>query len=171
LGVFFEEDIGFQKGFFKMRLPLVFQFFGFWLCLALPCAVASPLGQYIWGPPDSDPVRPYLETAKIPHNSQWEEKGWTPQDWIDSRDGNAFTVVNGLYEAKIITDQYSDGDVPVLEVGQAFLDLSHQDKRRVTAFFDAVFGITKTGKGFFLIRFHKHSIPVGLFNAKGLQLQ
>ncbi|MCC6597554.1 MAG: hypothetical protein IT559_02045 [Alphaproteobacteria bacterium] len=133
-------------------------------------AELAQFGKWIWGPPSADPTRPYLEGARLPNNSQWAEDEWTPQAWIDSR-GSAAAVIEGFYETDIITDQYTDGDTPVLEVGQRFLDLSGQDKRRVAAFFDDTFGITNTEKGLFLIRFEKRSVPVGIFTKQGLQLQ
>lgn len=158
-------------------------FFVFQVFMALFLAVLAPisghagslseLGKYIWGPPKSDFVRPYLEEAKLPHNSRWADDEWSPQDWIDSRGGNAVNVVNGFYEAGIISDQYIDDDIPVLEVGQGFLELGAQDKRRVVAFIDEVFGVTKYGDpAVIMIYFHdKKETPVGVFNAQGLQLQ
>lgn len=135
-------------------------------------AEARGVGSYVWGPPKSDFVRPHLEEAKIPHNSRWANDQWSPQDWIDSRGGDAVTVVNGLYEADIIVDQYFDGDAPILEVGQGFIELGAEDKRRVVAFIDEVFGVTKFAKpGVILIQFHEYDEPVGVFTAEGLQLQ
>lgn len=159
-----------------MRSFIVFQivtvlFFGIF---AASASHASGIGDYIWGPPQSDFVRPYLEKAKLPHNSRWADDEWTPQDWIESRGGNAIAVINGFYEAGIISDQYFDDDVPVLEVGQNFLELGAKEKRRVVAFVDDVFGVTKFSQaGVILIYFQadKKDEPVGLFSAQGLQLQ
>lgn len=153
-----------------MRYFLVFQavalFFGAGLAQAGPLQAA---GKYIWGPPSVDPVRPYLEEGKIPHNSQWADDQWSPQDWIEDR-GSAKAVMDGLYSSGIITDQYTEDGIPVLEVGQRFLELSDQEKRRVASFVDVVFGITRQS-GLYLIYFHKNDIPVGLFTVEGLQLQ
>ena len=88
----------------------------------------------------------------------------------DIREYAAKAVIDGFYSSGIVTDQYSDDDIPVLEVGQRFLELSDQDKRRVAMFIDDTFGITKA-HGLFLIYFHKHETPVGLFTSEGLQLQ
>jgi hypothetical protein len=154
-----------------MRFITVFQYVALMaLAFAAQPALAQNLSKYIWGPPNTNPVRPYLEEAKIPHNSQWADDQWRPQDWIDSRGGSAAAVIDGFYESGIITDQYTDGDIPVLEVGQRFLELSDQDKRRVAAFVDETFGITRQS-GLFLINFHKNDTPVGVFTAQGLQLQ
>ena len=128
-------------------------------------------GKWIWGPPNTDPVRPYLEEGKIPHNSQWADDEWEPQMWIEDR-GSAKAVIDGFYAAGVVTDQYIDHGMPVLEVGQTFLELSGQEKRRVAAFFDHVFRVTQTHeKGAFHIIFHKHDALVGLFGKEGLQLQ
>ncbi|MEZ5814387.1 MAG: hypothetical protein R3E13_06665 [Alphaproteobacteria bacterium] len=125
-----------------------------------------------WGPPHSDFVRPHLEEAKLPHNSRWADDEWEPQDWIDARGGSVVRVVNGFYDAGIIVDQYFDDDVPVLEVGQGFIELGAQDKRRVVAFMDEVFGVTKFSKpGVIMVHFHEDDAPIGVFNAQGLQLQ
>lgn len=161
-----------------MKFFLILQVVVLVLCpVFIPAASAqsmkagfSSFTKWIWGPPDSSSVRPYLEGAKLPHNSQWADDEWTPQAWIDSR-GSASAVIEGFYEAGIITDQYTDGDVPVLEVGQKFLELSGQDKRRVVAFFDDTFGISRSGQGVLKVVFEKGDIPVGLFTAEGLQLQ
>ena len=161
-----------------MRVFVVFQCLIIILAFSAPLSLAhadmssyTQLQKYIWGPPKSDLVRPYLRTAKIPHNSQWADDQWTPQDWIDDR-GSAEAVIDGFYASEIITDQYSEGETPVLEVGQRFLDLSPQDKRRVVGFFDDVFGVTGGAPdGAMLIYFHNDDEHVGVFNKDGLQLQ
>jgi hypothetical protein len=140
------------------------------MILAAGPAGAQSIGKYIWGPPNTDPVRPYLEEAKLPHNSQWADDQWQPEDWIKARGGSAKAVIDGFYNAGIITDQYTDDDIPVLEVGNRFLELSDQDKRRVAMFVDDTFGITRKS-GLFLIYYNRHDTPVGVFTAQGLQLQ
>ncbi len=151
---------------FQVLIAMVFTVLG------ASTGFASDLGEYIWGPPKSDFVRPHLEEAKLPHNSRWADDEWTPQDWINSRGGSAVAVINGFYEAGIISDQYFDDEMPVLEVGQNFLELGAQDKRRVVAFVDEVFGVTKISEaGVILILFHEKDKPIGVFNAQGLQLQ
>jgi len=88
-----------------MRFATVFQLFTVFLLGFAGSALASSGADYLWGPPESDFVRPYLEEAKLPHNARWADDNWSPQDWIDSRGGNAAAVVNGFYKAKIVTDQ------------------------------------------------------------------
>ena len=144
---------------------------------------AASLWKFIWGPPTHDETRLYINEAKWPHNSQWANDQWSPQDWIDARGGNAMAVVNGFYSAGIINDQYFAGDdVPVLEVGQRFFDLSDLDKQRVSAFIDHVFGVTRSdnGHGAFRLVFVEDSYfwglwkekrDIGLFTAQGVQIQ
>jgi hypothetical protein len=136
-------------------------------------------GKYVWGTPSHDETRLYLNEAKIPHNSQWADDQWTPQNWIDARGGSAMAVIKGLYDAGIVLDQYVD-DVPVLVVGRPFLELSGLEKRRVTAFFDHVFEITAgADNGVFNVVFveekfygmFRETADIGYFNASGLYLQ
>ena len=71
-------------------------------------------------------------------------------------------------------DQYFDDEIPVLEVGQNFLELGAQDKRRVVAFVDEIFGVTKfsqAGVILIYIQADKTEKPVGVFTVQGLQLQ
>lgn len=161
-----------------MKIILGLQLIALLLCpVFMPAAQAqgikkslSGVTKWIWGPPTAPAVQPYLEGAKLPHNSQWADDQWTPQAWIESR-GSAAAVIEGFYETGIITGQYTDGNIPVLEVGQRFIDLSGQDKRRVVAFFDDTFGITRSSPGILKVVFEKDDLPVGLFSAEGLQLQ
>ena len=157
-----------------MRKILIFNVFICFLAVffSVEGQAVERFGKFIWGPPKSDFVRPYLEEAKLPHNSQWADDEWSPQDWIDARGGSVIAVVNGFYSAGIIKDQYFDDDVPVLEVGQTFIDLSGQEQRRVVAFMDDVFGVTSSSKaGVIEIEFHDDNKSVGLFTKDGLQLQ
>lgn len=139
---------------------------------------AKVSAKYIWGPVKHPETRHYLETADFSHTSQWENDDWKPQDWIVERGGSAMAVINGLYDAGIILDQYVEDDVPVLEVGQAYVEhLSSFDQRRVAAFVDHVFSITTHNPaGSFRIVFNppppeKRKRDIGLFTANGLQLQ
>ncbi len=153
-----------------MRFILCIQMVTIALAAGISAPAQAQIGKYIWGPPNTNPVRPYLEEGKLPHNSQWNDDGWTPQDWVASRGGSTKAVIDGFYNSGIITDQYTDDDIPVVEVGQRFLQLSDQDKRRVMMFVDETFKITQQN-GSFMIYFHKYDTPVGLFTAQGLQLQ
>lgn len=177
-----------------MRFSYVFQVLAVSLALSSAAPVYAGLddayvpqdesmmkyGKYFWGKSTHDVTRPYLNEAKVPHNSKWADDSWSPQDWIDARGGDPMAVINGFYEAGIIEDQYVD-DVPVLAVGRPFLELSGQEKRRVTAFFDYVFEITTAAdNGVFnvvllgdkkLFGLTRDQIDLGYFNASGLYLQ
>jgi len=116
-------------------------------------------------------VRPYYEDSKIPHNVQWDYEGWNPQSWIADK-GSAKAVMDDLYAGKIITKQYIDDEIPILEVGDGFMDLSTREKRRVAAFVDHVFGVTKTSpNGTFIVKRAGADDPIGLYTKHGLQLQ
>ena len=158
-----------------MRFLYVFQCFMVVFALAMPAAAQtatlSGFGKLLWGPPQHDETRPTLLEAKIPHNSQWADENWSPQEWIDDR-GSAEAVIDGFYKSGIITDQYFDEDVPVLEVGDRFMDLSEQEQRRVTAFIDHVYNVTgSSAAGVYMIASHRRDDPIGLFSKQGLQFQ
>ena len=154
-----------------MRFFLLFQVLTISL-FAHNAYAAESLLKYIWGPPSHSDVRPYLREAKLPHNSQWADDEWRPQDWIDSRGGSPVKVMNGLYESRVIKDQYFDGDVPVLEVGQEFLLLSTRDQARVLAFVDDVYKVTSTHPaGIISICLDHADQTIGVFTKDGLQVQ
>lgn len=127
-------------------------------------------GRFVWGPPNAESVQAVLQSEKDFTASPWARQDWHPQGWLDSRGGSAKTVIEGFYEAGIVTDQYFDKGTPVLEVGQKFLELSREDKHNVTAFIDETFGITRQ-QGAIKLVFYKYDLPVGIFTAQGLQLQ
>lgn len=116
--------------------------------------------------------QPHLEDAKTPHNVQWRDDDWQPQDWIAER-GSAKAVMDGLYDAQIVTGQYTDRGVPVLEVGQGFMDLSGRDKRRVVKFVDHAFSVTANSPSgvFYVYHMADDNNPIGVYGRDGLQLQ
>ncbi|MCC7305782.1 MAG: hypothetical protein IT558_05935 [Alphaproteobacteria bacterium] len=144
--------------------------------VAAPVQAAPKPTYWDWWPGhwDKDMARPHLEDGKMPHNSQWENDKWTPQDWTASR-GSEMDVLQGLYDADILRDQYRNGDnIPVLQVGPNFLRLSGQEKRRVAAYIDQVFGITSSSPdGMFYIYLSRgwFADPIGTYTRRGLQLQ
>ncbi|MBX2833848.1 MAG: hypothetical protein KTR28_02645 [Micavibrio sp.] len=138
-------------------------------------------GKYLWGGPYHDDVRVYLNKAKIPHSSQWADEKWSPQDWIDARGGQPLKVIDGFYRVGIIKDQTMKDGMPLLEVGDAFLQLSDLEKMRVVTFIDHVFGITRNDESgsihivyeeeTFLFGLYSGLESVGFFTKDGLQLQ
>ena len=128
-------------------------------------------GKYIFGPPNTDPTWPHLHDAKIPHNSQWDNDSWSPEDWVEA-EGNVRNVIDGFYDSGIIVDQYED-EVPVLEVGSRFLELSPRDQRRVVEFVDYAFKITESKPHgvFYIVAEGSRSKLLGLYTSHGLQLQ
>ena len=114
---------------------------------------------------------PYLETAKHPHNTQWDESQWRPEHW-EAQAESAPDVVRGFYFADIISDQYVDDGVPVLEVGPGFYMLGGEYKRRVTAMVDYVYGITREKEfGMFMLYDWQSKEAIGAYTKYGLQLQ
>jgi hypothetical protein len=153
---------------------------GFFTILAVLAVIganpanAGPKPWYFsWWPSHWDGLdfKPHINDPKIPHNTQWDGDSWTPQDWINDR-GSSKNVLDGLYASRIITRQYVDNDIPVLEVGRGFMRLSAQDQRRVAVFVDHVFGITGNNEnGLFYLHHADAGGPIGLYTKHGLQLQ
>lgn len=120
---------------------------------------------------DNLDFEPYLEDAKHPHNSQWDNSTWKPQDWEAQRK-SSMDVIKGFYTADIVRDQYTDDDVPVLEVGPGFYMLGGQDKRRVAQMVDYVYGITTSKKdGIYMLYDWRTEKAIGVYTKYGLQMQ
>jgi hypothetical protein len=150
----------------------------FLLCFLAFSPAQAGQGFWSWFFPTtgSDFYRPYLDDAKTPHYSQWDADPWRPEDWGAAR-GSDNNVLDGLYAAGIIHEQYIERGIPVLEVGYNFMRLSDQDKIRVARFVDHAFGITATNPdAIFLIK-AESLYPLGfnddiaVYTRHGLQLQ
>ncbi|MCB9989695.1 MAG: hypothetical protein H6868_10260 [Rhodospirillales bacterium] len=127
-----------------------------------------------WGPShwrNLDFEKPYIEPAKEPHNTQWDNRGWYPSHWGYQRGGND-KMVDKLYRAGVFKDQYIKDGVPVLAVGEMFYRLGGEDKRRVVAMVDEVYRVTDSKEnGLFLLYDGRTERPIGLYTKHGLQLQ
>jgi hypothetical protein len=140
---------------------------------AQPAMAESKIWVFGWpeGHFENQDFEPYLDTAKEPHNSQWNSINWKPEDWISQRGGEN-NMIRSLYFADIIRDQYEDNGVPVLEVGPNFYNLSGFDKRRVTELFDEVYEITLSKEnGMYMLYDWDTEEPIGAYTKYGLQLQ
>ena len=115
---------------------------------------------------------PYLETARHPHNSQWDESLWKPEDWVALSRNDGEKLMRDLYSAGIIRDQYTDNDIPVLEIGPTFYRLGGEDKRRVVRTVDYLYGITNArDHGMFYLYDWSTEEAIGIYTKHGLQLQ
>lgn len=115
--------------------------------------------------------KPYLADQDIRKRSLWDNDNWKPQDWIDAVGGNK-AVLNDFYDDGILTEQYTDGDnLPVLEVGETFMQLSSLDQRRVLQVVDHIFEITSSEENgsFYVYHHEKKSHPLGMYNKHGFQ--
>lgn len=115
--------------------------------------------------------QPYLENGHHPHNSQWDNKDWEPEDWIAQR-STSHELVDGFYRANIIDEQLICDDIPVLKVGPGFYRLGGHDKRRVTETLDHIYQITsRSQNGVFMLRDWKSNKTIGSYTKYGLQIQ
>lgn len=151
--------------------------------LAVSCAVASIATPALAGPKPwrlgwwpshwatLNFARPYSEDGTTPHNSQWDRDNWSPDDWIAQRP-DEMTLIDGFYKAGILTGQYVEDGVPVLETGPAFRHLGGRDKRRVVETVDQVFQITAAKEnGLFNLVDGTTGETIGHYTKFGLQIQ
>ncbi len=122
--------------------------------------------------------QPYYDFAKEPHNSQWEHKDglpntWTPAEWVAQRDNNGVQLIQGWYNSGILRDQYvtTFHQRPILKVGPNFYHLSGEDKQRVAATVDYVYGATQKRPGMFYLLDYGTNDFIGYYTKDGLVLQ
>ncbi len=154
----------------KMRFSGFLTLLGVFLVFSAQSAQAS-LWEWFEPAPMPDFERPLLENGKDPNNAQWCHDKWKPEGWVETR-GSAGEVIRDFYTGGIITDQYKEDGVHVLEVGKGFMNLSSIDKRRIAAFFDHVYNVTESAdNGMFFIYHWKTEEPIGIYTKHGLQIQ
>lgn len=155
------------------------------LIFSASTAEARPKPWYwSWWPAhwDDQDFKPHLEDPKMPHNTQWQnglynDEDWHPDNWIKAK-GSMRAVLDGFYKNDIIREQDVDYETPVLIVGDGYMNLSGQEKRRVAAFIDYAFQVTNsTPVEMYLIYYARTKTifgrgrPIGMYTPKGLQLQ
>jgi hypothetical protein len=134
-------------------------------------AQAASFWDYLFTPDVPDTTRYYKHRSNEVQMAIHEMDEWTPEVWTQNGGGRK-SMMDKLYFNGIITDQYIDDGVPVLEVGQHFMELSSNDKRRVVAYVDSVFGITQSHEsGTIILNHWQADEPVGIYTREGLQLQ
>lgn len=147
-----------------------------------PLVSVYPPGSWIfgWWPGHwkNQDFQPYYDYAKDPHNSQWENKAgrpntWTPDQWVAQRNNNGLGLIQGWYNAGILRDQYVTTFMkrPILKVGPNFYHLSGEDKRRVAATVDYVYGATSKRPGMFYLLDWGTNEFIGYYTKDGLVLQ
>lgn len=114
---------------------------------------------------------PYYANGTDPHNSQWDNNEWKPQDWITMNGGNGADLINRWYTAEIIDRQYYDDGVPYLDVGINFYHLSGFDKRRVMDTINYVYQITAKSPSMFYLKDPQTDQVIGYYSPDGLILQ
>jgi hypothetical protein len=116
--------------------------------------------------------KPYLADQPIKNRMLWDRDTWTPELWIADAGGDERLILRDLYAGGILTQQYQNSDdIPVLEVGEPFLKLSHTDRIRVLRFIDYVFEITKEENGMFYVYYAlaEDEKSLGIYDKRGFQ--
>ena len=113
---------------------------------------------------------PYVGRQVLKQRSIIDNDTWTPEDWIDNP-GDEKIILRDFYIMNILVKQFMDGGIPVLRVGEPFVNLSKFDQTRVLAFIDYVFEITTSQEnGMFYVYYEKDDDnPLGLYNKHGFQ--
>jgi hypothetical protein len=117
--------------------------------------------------------QPYINDPRHPYNFQWDYQNWKPENWVEAtRDKESMKLIRDFYFADILRDQDMKLGVPRLIVGPAFYQLGGQDKRRVLATVDSVYGVTTAREnGLFMVYDWYTKKPIGIYTRDGLQLQ
>ena len=151
------------------------RFLGFLLVLAVfymgSVSQSHARKGFLWQKYSVSDFEPYLGDQKINNRALWDGDEWTPQDWL-KEEGDAKRIIRDFYEAEIITDQYKDSDdIPVLEVGDAFINLSSSYRYRVLRFVDHIFEITSSEENgtFYVFYAGNDDEALGLYNKHGFQ--
>lgn len=116
--------------------------------------------------------QPHLNDAHTPNDAQWGLDDWTPARWGIVAGADYQAVLDGFYKNDVITDQYVRKEIAYLEVGDAFIRLSDQDKGRVVASVDMIAGtLSKAGSEVIYIVHDRTNEIIGNYTKLGLQLQ
>lgn len=138
---------------------------------------------FSWWPAhwDNQDFKPYMDDSQMTHDTQWEEgmygQEWHPENWIRAK-GSVQAVIDDFYASGIIKEQDVDSGMPVLVVGDTFMNLSGQEKRRVADFIDYVYQVTQNSEaGSYTIYYCRtdnwifgRGDPVGVYTTSGLYL-
>lgn len=122
-------------------------------------------GDKIWEGRD---FQPYLGDETVKNRILWDQDKWTPQDWAKN-EREAMVVLRHFYQAGILSRQYHDDNIPVLEVGEPFMRLSHTDRGRVLQFVDYIYKVTSQPDGMYFVRIKDVEKGLGTFNKAGFQ--
>lgn len=112
---------------------------------------------------------PYVGSQKLKQRTEKDQDSWTPADWIDNP-GDEKIILRDFYKMGILEKQYMNKkNVPVLRVGEKFIQLSGFDQNRILAFVDYVFKITESEEfGMFYVYYYREdNEPLGTYNKSG----
>lgn len=148
---------------------------GLVFCLSHPAKADPKPWVWSWGMGHfkNQTFQPYINDPRHPYNFQWDSQNWKPQDWVETtKNKEAMKLIRDFYFADILRDQDEKLGVPRLTVGPAFYQLGGQDKRRVLATVDSVYGVTTAHEnGLFMVYDWYTHKPIGIYTRDGLQLQ
>lgn len=115
---------------------------------------------------------PYYDNGTEPHNTQWSETSWKPEDWVSMDTGRGTDLISKWVTVGVLQKQYVRcDDVPAVDVGPNFYHLSGLDKRRVMETLDYVYQVTAKRPGMFYVNDPETGKIIGSYSKTGLVLQ
>lgn len=126
---------------------------------------------YFVPPKTMDYERRYMFDGYQPHNYLYNNDEWSAQEWLKQRSPQQ--LLDGFYQAGILTDQYEEDGIPAIEVGRTFMTLSSYDKVKVIKTLDAIYGVTEHHPAGTILVFYEEDDrdPVAVYSGNGVQFQ
>lgn len=121
------------------------------------------------GHSEAQDLQPYIDPPLIQHNLRYKRENWQPQHWT-APNQDAQDVVQSLFDSGVLVERGEDcDDIPVLEVGEAFLHLSAREQIRIARLIDYAYGMTNTG-GMYYLTYRSSCQKIGVFTTRGLHM-
>lgn len=114
---------------------------------------------------------PYYDNGTEPHNNQWDDKTWTPANWVEMSGKTGPEFIHHLQVIDILGSNGVEDGAPYINVGPNFYHLSGYDKRRVAATLDYVYNVTAKTPKMFYLRDAKTEKFIGYYTKDGLTLE
>ncbi len=113
---------------------------------------------------------PRMWDPKHEHPQMWKGMEWDTSKWTEAR-WQPQRTLQRFYDKRIFERQYVNGDGGlVIDVGPNFYKLSDLDRRRTLQLVAEYFKVFESGAaGFHLHDWYTHN-HIGMFTAKGMQL-
>lgn len=118
---------------------------------------------------EAQDFQPYFQDPVMQQNTSFRNDDWKPQHWVNGS-GGAKAVIDQFFKSGLLVEQDETCEgVAELEVGEAFLHLSAQEKTRIAQFVDYAYNIT-SDQGVYYLTYRDEDNVIGVYTRNGLQL-